>query len=138
MNRAFVSIFRFSLVLAFIVCAFCALFARLLYLQVWNRGELLAHVQSNRKKVDDIKARRGDIVDSRGNLLATTHSRIDLGVDPQCVRESDRPKLAQLAELIEQPLEMVEQAFDTKTRRSAEYQKAVSMIRWAPLAKDLD
>ena len=30
----------------------------------------------------DNKARRGDIVDSKGNLLATTRSVVDVGMDP--------------------------------------------------------
>ena len=85
-----------------------------------------------------IEARRGDIVDNRGNLLATTHTRIDLGVDPQSVHEEDRPKLRALAELIDQPLAEVEQAFDNKTRRISGRTKAVRLVRWVSLAKGLD
>ena len=51
------------------------------------------------KMVQVVEARRGKIVDSRGNLLATTHTTIDLGVDPQSFREEDRSKLPLLAEL---------------------------------------
>lgn len=138
MSRAFVSTARFSLVLTAIGFAFCVLIGRLFYLHVWKHQTLLEHVQSNRKMVQVVKARRGDIVDSRGNLLATMHTRIDLGVDPQVVREADRSKLAALAELIGQPVTEIERAFDTKTRRGSENGKEVNLIRWAFLAKGLD
>jgi cell division protein FtsI/penicillin-binding protein 2 len=138
MSKAFVSTARLSLVISAIGFAFCILIGRLFYLHVWQHAELLEHVQNNRRMVQVIKARRGDIVDSKGNLLATMHTRIDLGVDPQVVREEDRSRLAELAELIGQPLAKIEEAFDTKIRKSDESGKAVNMIRWASLAKDLD
>ncbi len=138
MSKAFVSTARLSLVISAIGFAFCILIGRLFYLHVWQHAELLEHVQNNRKMVQVIKARRGDIVDSKGNLLATMHTRIDLGVDPQVVCEKDRSRLAELAELIGQPLTKIEKAFDTKIRKSAEHSKAVNLVRWASLAKDLD
>lgn len=138
MSKAFVSTARLSLVISAIGFAFCILIGRLFYLHVWQHAELLEHVQSNRRMIQVIKARRGDIVDSKGNLLATMHTRIDLGVDPQVVCEEDRSRLAELAELIGQPLTKIEEAFDTKIRKSAEHGKAVNLVRWASLAKDLD
>lgn len=138
MSKAFVSTARLSLVLTAIGFAFCVLIGRLFYLHVWQHEELLGHVQSNRKMVQVIKARRGDIVDSRGNLLATMHTRIDLGVDPQVVDEEDRPKLALLAELIDRPLIEIERIFNTKTRKSSKNSREVNLVRWASLAKDLD
>ena len=138
MSKAFVSTARLSLVLTAIGFAFCVLIGRLFYLHVWEHKELLEYVQSNRKMLQVAKARRGNIVDSRGNLLATMHTRIDLGVDPQVVNKEGRPKLAALAELINRPLAEIEKAFDTKTRRGSGKSKEVNLIRWAPLAKGLD
>jgi cell division protein FtsI/penicillin-binding protein 2 len=88
--------------------------------------------------VQIIEARRGNVVDNRGNLLATTHTRIDLGVDPQSVRETDREKFTELASLIDQPLEKVIRAIETKTRKGSDHAQAVSLIKWAYLAKGLD
>lgn len=138
MSKAFVSTARLSLVLSVIGFAFCILIGRLFYLHVWEHEKLLEYVQNNRKMVQVINARRGDIVDSKGNLLATMHTRIDLGIDPQVAREDDRVKLAMLAELIGQPLAKIEQAFDTKTRKSSGRGKAISLIRWKSLAKGLN
>ncbi len=138
MSKAFVSSVRATLVCCAVACAFCVLLGRLFYLHVWDHKELLEHVESNRKMVNVVKARRGNIVDVRGNLLATTRTAYDLGVDPQSVREEDREKLADLARLLGQPLSEIEDAFDTKVRKGGEHTKEVNLIRWTVLAKGLD
>ena len=138
MSKAFVSTARAALVSSAVAFAFCVLIGRLFYLHVWEQEALLEHVESNRRMVQIIEARRGNVVDNRGNLLATTHTRIDLGVDPQSVRETDREKFTELASLIDQPLEKVIRAIETKTRKGSDHAQAVSLIKWAYLAKGLD
>lgn len=138
MSKAFVSTARLSLVLTAVGFAFCVLIGRLFYLHVWQHEKLLEHVQNNRKMEQVVKARRGDIFDSRGNRLATMRTRIDLGVDPHVVCEEDRSKLTALAKLIDRPLSEIKKAFDTKTRRGSGNSKEVTLIRWASLAKGLD
>jgi len=137
MSKAFVSTARITLVSTAIAFAFCVLIGRLFYLHVWEQEELMEHVESNRRMVQVVEARRGNVVDNRGNLLATTHTTIDLGVDPQSVREEDLSKLPELAKLIGKPLADIEQAINTKTRRGAERAQEVSLIKWAFLAKGL-
>ena len=138
MSKAFVSTARAALVSSAVAFAFCVLIGRLFYLHVWEQEALLEHVESNRKMVQIVEARRGNVVDNRGNLLATTHTTIDLGVDPQSVRETDREKFTELANLIDQPLEKVINAIETKTRKGSDHAQAVSLIKWAYLAKGLD
>jgi len=138
MSKAFVSTARAALVSSAVAFAFCVLIGRLFYLHVWEQEALLEHVESNRKMVQIVEARRGNVVDNRGNLLATTHTTIDLGVDPQSVRETDREKFTELANLIDQPLEKVIHAIETKTRKGSDHAQAVSLIKWAYLAKGLD
>lgn len=138
MSKAFVSSARATLVCVTIAFAFNVLIARLFYLHVWEQDALRTYVESNRKVVQVVKSRRGNIVDQRGNLLATTHTRIDLGVDPQSVRAQDRNKLPALAALIGRSLADVERAFDRKTRKGIERAKQISLIKWASLAKGLD
>ena len=138
MSKAFVSTARAALVSSAVAFAFCVLIGRLFYLHVWEQEALLEHVESNRRMVQIIEARRGNVVDNRGNLLATTHTRIDLGVDPQSVRETDREKFTELASLIDQPLEKVIRAIETKTRKGSDHAQAVSLIKLAYLAKGLD
>ena len=138
MSKAFVSTARAALVSTAVAFAFCVLVGRLFYLHVWEQQELLEHVENNRKVVQVVEARRGNVVDNRGNLLATTHTRIDLGVDPQSVREEDNDKLPALAALIGQPLAKIEKTINTKTRKGSGRAKEVSLIKWAYLAKGLD
>lgn len=138
MSKAFVSSYRASLVSCAVAFAFCVLLGRLFYLHVWEQEELLEHVANNRKMVNVVEARRGNIVDSRGNLLATTRTAYDIGVDPQAFREEDRDKLIELAAVLGKPLEDVEYSINTKTRKGSEHAKEVRLIRWSALAKDVD
>ena len=138
MSKAFVSTARAALVSTAVAFAFCVLIGRLFYLHVWEQKELQALVESNRKMVQVVEARRGNVVDNRGNLLATTHTRIDLGVDPQSVREADHEKLPELAKLIGKPLADIEKTIATKTRKGSGRAQEVSLIKWASLAKGLD
>ena len=136
MSKAFVCNKRATLVHVAVAMAFCVLLGRLFYLHVWDRDELLKQVEGNRKMMKVVQSRRGNIVDSRGNLLATTHTTVDIGVDPDTVREEDRDKLPGLAQLLGKPLAEIEHAFDTKTKTRSSGE--VYLVRWAPLAKEVD
>ncbi len=136
MSKAFVCSQRAALVHIVIAMAFCMLLGRLFYLHIWEHEDLLERVEGNRKMTKVVQARRGNILDRRGNLLATTYSTVDIGVDPSSMENEDRDKLPQLAMLLGKPLTDIERAFDTKTgkRRSGE----VYFVRWVPLSKDVD
>jgi cell division protein FtsI (penicillin-binding protein 3)/stage V sporulation protein D (sporulation-specific penicillin-binding protein) len=135
MSKAFVSSGRSALLTLAVTAAFCVLLGRLFYLHVWNQESLRAHVEGNRKMVNVVEARRGNIVDTRGNLLATTRTSYNIGLDPQAFRESDREKLPQLAAILGVPLAEIESAIDRKVRQSGSDGQAVQLIRWAVLAK---
>jgi cell division protein FtsI (penicillin-binding protein 3)/stage V sporulation protein D (sporulation-specific penicillin-binding protein) len=138
MSKAFVSSGRSSLISFAVACAFCVLLGRLFYLHVWEQATLREHVEGNRKMVNVVEARRGNIVDARGNLLATTRTSYNIGVDPQAFREEDRPKLPELARILGEPLESIEAKIDRKTRKVSDESKEVRLIRWAVLAKGAD
>jgi len=114
------------------------LLGRLFYLHVWDQAALLEFVEGNRKMVNVVEARRGNIVDTRGNLLATTRTSYNIGVDPQAFLESDRAKLPELARILGKPVAELEAKIDRKTRKASEDSIEVSLIRWAVLAKDTD
>lgn len=118
--------------------AFCVLLGRLFYLHVWNQEDMLRHLEGNRKTFNLIEARRGNIVDTRGNLLAVTRTSYNIGVDPHSVREADRDKLPQLARLIGKSVEEIEAAFETKYRVGGPGGKEARMVRWVPLIKEAD
>ena len=138
MSKAFVSNGRSTIISLAVACAFCVLLARLFYLHVWNQEALLEYVEGNRKMVNIVEARRGNIVDTRGNLLATTRTTYNIGVDPQAFEDSDRVKLADLARILGIPQHELEAKIDRKTRKVSANTKEVRLIRWAALAKDAD
>ena len=137
MSKAFVCNQRATIVFATIAIAFAVLLGRLIYLHTWDHTELLEKIESSRRMVKVLKARRGNVVDCKGNLLATTHTTVNIGVDPQAVVEVDLAKLKDLAKLIDRPIASIEEAIATKTKLRADTGDSY-LVRWAPLAKDID
>jgi cell division protein FtsI/penicillin-binding protein 2 len=116
MSKGFTTSYRIALLATAVLAMFGGLEVRLVWLHVIDRDELLRSVDEARRQLIVDSARRGDIVDTHGALLATSRSIVVLGVDPQFTRPEDKPKLAQLATMIGVPLPTVELAFLTKTR----------------------
>lgn len=139
MSRAFIAGWRFGLVTAVLVVAFAVVLVRLYYLHVVAGKELAAIAEGNRSNVVVLHGKRGDIVDRRGNLLATTRPVYELGVDPQCVLPEERGKWAELARLIGRPLPELEKSM-CKLRRevAGPYGREVRLVRWQKLAEAVD
>ena len=137
MSKAFVCNQRATIVFAAIALSFAVLLGRLVYLHTWDHTDLLKQIESSRRMVKVLKARRGNVVDCQGNLLATSHTTVNIGVDPQVVHEPDSAKLKDLAKLLGKPIAGIEQAVSTKTKLRADSGDSY-LIRWAPLAKDVD
>jgi cell division protein FtsI/penicillin-binding protein 2 len=116
MSKGFTSNYRIALLASLILAMFAGIEARLVWLHVIDRDELLRSVGEARRQLISDVGRRGDIVDDHGALLATSRSVIVLGVDPQFVRVEDRSKWPQLASLIGIPLSDLERTCTTKTR----------------------
>ena len=108
----------------------------MVWLQVWN-AERYSEIASNaRKKVSTIKARRGDIVDSKGYLLATTRSVVDVGMDPHVLDDDDRVKWGTLSNYLGTSLEDLELASRSKSVTD-ESGKFVRDKRWVKLRRTL-
>ncbi len=120
-----------------LVCmAFCAVFARLYYLHVVNGEASMEAADKARKRFDKLEARRGDITDSRGNLLATSLPVITLGADPLFFKkallseraakkkeeEGSEARLRKLAELLGTPYDDL-------------FKKCTGPGRWVKLAE---
>jgi len=116
MSKGFTTSYRIALLAIGIFGMFGVLEARLVWLHVINRDFFLRSVDEARRQLIVDTARRGDIVDTHGALLATSRSIVVLGVDPQFIRPEDRPKWPRLAELLQIPLADLQRAFLTKTR----------------------
>jgi cell division protein FtsI/penicillin-binding protein 2 len=116
MSKGFTSSYRIALLASLVLAMFAGIEARLVWLHVIDRDDLLRSVDEARRQLIADYARRGDIVDDHGALLATSRSVVVLGVDPQFVRSEDRGKWPELASMIGIPLHELERICTTKTR----------------------
>ena len=118
MSKGFASTPRIALLAVLILLVFGGIGARLVWLHVLDRDELLRYVEKARRQILVQTARRGDILDTHGAILATSRSLIVLGVDPQSLVPADEKKWPQLAGLLGMPLAQLREILTTKTRAS--------------------
>lgn len=140
MSKGFASNYRIVLLGLGVLASFGCVGLRLVDLHVLDREKLMGLVDRARRQITVETARRGDILDTRGDTLATSRSLIVLGVDPQALRKEDEakwPKLAQMLNL--QPADLAK-IFNTKTRAAAPDDKSDDdrLIRWAKLSEEVE
>ena len=90
MCKTFISSWRLGFLAAVVIIAFACVLVRLSALQVYERGEYVDFASGSRSLMIAEAGRRGDIIDQKGNLLATTRPRVRLGVDPKVYQLKDR------------------------------------------------
>jgi len=116
MSKGFTSSYRIGLLATGLFVGFGGLGARLVWLHVIARDQLLRKVVKARSNLTPERARRGDIFDARGDFLATSRPLIELGVDPSVLRKEDEKKWPELAALIGLPEPELRKIFTTKFR----------------------
>ncbi|RFC47358.1 MAG: cell division protein FtsI (penicillin-binding protein 3) [Verrucomicrobia bacterium] len=116
MSKGFASSYRIVLLAVVILVCFAGLGARLVFLHVIDRDVLVRFIDKARRQIIVESARRGDVLDAKGGILATSRTLIVLGVDPQSLRKEDETKWPQLAELIGLPLADLTKTLLTKSR----------------------
>lgn len=126
MSKGFASNYRIVLLASGVFLGFVGVGFRLLQLHVLDRERLVRHVDRARDSFVVEQARRGDILDARGDVLATSRSLIVLGVDPQALRPEDESKWPELARLIGMPASELTRIFRTKTRSTGDAPEAVA------------
>jgi len=119
MSKGFASSYRIVLLGIGLFACFGALGVRLVWLHVVEREALLRQVAKQRHAFTVETAKRGDILDSRGVVLATSRSLLVLGVDPISLRAQDEHKWPELAQLIGMPEAELRRIFNTKFRDAA-------------------
>ncbi|HTQ30442.1 MAG TPA: penicillin-binding protein 2 [Opitutaceae bacterium] len=120
MSRGFASSYRIALVVAAVLASFAGVGARLVSLHVLQREKFLSYIEKARDEIIIQNARRGDILDAHGSLLATSRSLIVLGADPQALRKEDEAKWPALARLLGLRAADLEKKFAEKIRPAAE------------------
>jgi len=116
MSKGFASNYRIVLLGAGIVACFGCIAVRLLDLHVFERDRLMRYVDRARRQITVEPAKRGDILDDKGDRLATSRSLIVLGVDPQALLKADESKWPELAKLLNLPQADLRLTLTTKTR----------------------
>jgi cell division protein FtsI (penicillin-binding protein 3) len=119
MSKGFASNYRIALLAVGVFVCFAGLGSRLVTLHVVEREELLRTIVKVRQQTIEEKARRGDILDARGAVLATSRPRIVVGVDPWALLKEDEPKWPQLAALLGMSEFELRKTFATKYRTPA-------------------
>lgn len=137
MRSLFVSKFRYYIVFLSVCFAFCTIGGRLVWLQVFEAKRFNEVAETARKNFYTIKAKRGDIVDSKGNLLATTRSVVEVGLDPHSLVDEDRLKWKTLAGYLDIALEKIEKAANMKIWQSST-SKILQDVRWVKLKEEVD
>jgi cell division protein FtsI (penicillin-binding protein 3) len=119
MSKGFASNYRSILLGVGIVACFGCIAVRLLDLHVFERERLMAYIERARRQITVEPAKRGDILDDKGDRLATSRSLIVLGVDPHALLKADESKWPELAKLLNMPPNELARVFSTKTRPAA-------------------
>lgn len=132
MSKGYAANYRLFLIATLIGCGLTGVGVRLVFLHVINRGEHLDRIERVRRQIIVENARRGDILDTNGAVLATSRSLIVLGVDPQMLRPEDEAKWPQLASLLNKPLAEVRTVLLTKTRPAVTVPTEVAAARDTP------
>lgn len=110
---------RLSLILLFVGCLFCALFVRLVYLQIFRSDDLTRRALAEMTHSENLDSSRGLILDRSHRKLALNVSASDIYVTPASYREkksADQKNhtVETLSELLNLSPEKIEQALNSQ------------------------
>lgn len=129
MKNILVSQTRFGWVAGVVVLSFLGVLGRLGYLHTHAQESFTRMAQENRKQFRVLHARRGNIVDAQGQLLASTRPVVDIGVDPLVFEDKDVPRFRELGALLGQDPEALKAlCMDGRSKRR----------RWVKLAEGVE
>ncbi|MBI2518526.1 MAG: penicillin-binding protein 2 [Opitutae bacterium] len=144
MSQGYAANNRMRLLTVGVLACFMVIGVRLLFLHVLDRDELLKFVDKARKQIVVEHAKRGTILDARGNLLATSRSFVVLGADPEMLRPADEQDWPEVARLLNVPAPQL----DSTLRRAIAASRVAltnsdaavkeKRVRWVKLADEVD
>ncbi|SMB92642.1 peptidoglycan glycosyltransferase [Thermanaeromonas toyohensis ToBE] len=115
---------RLNVYLVFIIFVFLLLSARLFFLQVVNAQEFARQSAQNSIRLIPIEARRGDILDSKGRVLATSQPVYVITFSPVPNTDTDTV-IRRLAELLGDPELTAEAIWEKIKNNPYRYEPAV-------------
>lgn len=136
MSVTFVSRTRIWFLFLAILVSYGIIGGRLFYLHIFGSERYERVIERSRNNVEYSEACRGNIVDCKGQILATTETRVELGIDPQVFQEEDIKRLGELSELIGVDEEELRNAVADKYYRGQG--KETQLRRWKKIADSLD
>lgn len=144
MSKGFASNFRMTLLAAGVLACFLGVGVRLVFLHVIDRDGLLKFVNKARRQIVVEHARRGAILDTKGDLLAASRSFVIVGIDPEMMNPDDEKQWPELARLLKSsPKETAEVLRNAMTAGRQALVNSLSMpgekrVRWIKLADEVD
>jgi cell division protein FtsI/penicillin-binding protein 2 len=139
MSRGFASNYRMVVLATGICLSFGGIGARLVWLHVIDRTELLKFVNQARRSFVVENARRGNIRAARGELLATSRTLLDVGVDPLMMRPEDEARWPDLARMLGIKVEAIRAAAARRMPETPDDQgEDAKPVQWVKLAEGVD
>jgi len=129
--------FRFWILALLFLCGYGAIGFRLVELHAFKSPELVDELESSRFRVLREMPRRGDIYDINGEILATSHIFLEVGVDRYEVKPEDVSRIPQVAANLGLPISKVEEAFGLQNGRMASDVRSLSP-RWKLLKRRVE
>lgn len=129
--------FRFWILALLFLCGYGAIGVRLVELHAFKSTEFVDELESSRFRVIREMPRRGDIYDANGEILATSHIFLEVGVDRYEVKPKDLASIPKIAASLELPVEEVEAAFGLQNGRMVSDVRSISP-RWKRLKRRVE
>jgi len=125
---------RISVYLALVAVIFLSLIARLFYLQIIQNQQFKQQSESNRTRLIQIPAKRGDILDCEGRVLATSKPVFSILLTPS--EEQDLSETAsKLADIINDPDITSEVIVETVKNHPRKYAPVeIARLQWGEKA----
>ncbi len=154
MSKGFASSYRLVLIATGVLLCFVAVGVRLVDLHVLERAHLVSYVDQARYDTELEHGRRGDILDTRGDVLATSRPLVQLAIDPWYVgeymehigknnadvvveRESiERRKRMAVADLLGMSYGEIQEFWEPRTRSRDDGSQ--TRVRWVKLHEGVD
>ena len=139
MSKGFASNLRMVLLATGIGLCFCGIVVRLVFLHVLERDELLKYLDQARRSFVVENARRGNIRAARGELLATSRTLLDVGLDPHMLRAEDEARWPDLARLLGIKVEDIRAAAARRAPEMSEDDgRDAKPVQWVKLVEGVD
>src|SRR5664280_2227287 len=139
MSKGFASNYRMVLLATGIFLCFGGIGARLVWLHVLERDDLLKYLEQARRSFLVENARRGNIRAARGEILATSRTLIDVGLDPHMLRLENEARWTELAQLLGIKLSDIRAAAARRTpETSDDGGRDAKAVQWVKLAEGVD